>query len=310
MKIFVTGATGFIGRHAVKVLAERGHELMLLLRPDGTEPDDTHYGTRIELLKGDLSDIERWKGSVRDFGPEVVLHLAWEGLPDYSQQMCRKNFEYGMDLFTAVAEAGCKSLVCTGSVWEYKHRVGMLTEDAEVETGNSFTAIKNSLRLSGRAISSEFGVDFYWLRVFYSYGPGQRETSLIPHVIRSLLAGEVPSVKNPDNRNDFVYVRDVAEGIADIVEKQPGGSIYNIGSGYSSSVADIIAHVYKAITAVTDRASMQLPEITDHGKGDDFWADISRIGKDAGWSPKHSLEDGIRETVNYYAELNERTEAI
>lgn len=310
MKIFVTGSTGFIGRNAVKVLAERDHNLMLLVRSEEDNSEVSYYSNDADFVVGDLSDIERWKDSLNNFGPEVVLHLAWEGLPDYSQQICRRNFKYGVDLFTAAAEAGCKSLVCTGSCWEYKNRIGMLNEDAEVETGETFAAIKNSLRLTGKAISSEVGMDLYWIRLFYVYGPRQKESSLIPHVIRSLLAGEIPLVKNPDNRNDFVYVCDVAEGIADIVEKQPGGSIYNIGSGYSSSVADIIAQVYKAITAVTNRVSMQLPEITDHGKGDDFWADISRMGKDAGWSPKHSLEDGIRETVNYYAELNKRTEAV
>lgn len=296
MKIFVTGGTGFIGVHTVQLLAEKGHDLMLLAR----NPDKLHLTAglkrQIRFVCGDLTGLDGWKKKLTNFRPEVLLHMAWEGLPDYGIKMCKANFDYGVSMFILAGEAGCKSVMSLGSCWEYADKHGRLTENAKIDSTKIFPAFKNSLRIAGEAISNEYKMKFYWPRLFFVYGPGQRDTSLIPSVISAIRHGGVPDIKKPANRNDFIYVTDVADALVKILQEKPDGIVYNIGSGYPTPVSKIVSHVYTAMGHENKNALEESACIV----GEDFCADISRIKRDIGWVPKFSCADGIKETVQYY----------
>lgn len=296
MKIFVTGGTGFIGVHTVQLLAEKGHDLMLLLR----NPDKLYLiaglKRQIRFVCGDLTSLDGWKKELTNFRPEVLLHMAWEGLPDYGIKMCKANFDYGVSMFILAGEAGCKSVMSLGSCWEYADKQGELTENAGIDTTKIFPAFKNSLRIAGEAISNEYKMKFYWPRLFFVYGPGQRDTSLIPSVISAVRQGLVPDIKKPANRNDFIYVKDVADALVKILQEKPDGIVYNVGSGFPTSVSEIISHVYTAM----GYENKYVLEARACIVGEDFCADISRIKRDIGWVPKFSCANGIKETVQYY----------
>ena len=292
MKIFVTGGTGFIGRVAVGLLEGRGHELLLLVRDAGRAVDVLGESFAGEFVEGDLSSVGSWKSKLGEWGADAVLHLAWEGLPDYSKEVCERNVKYGRELFLAAAQAGCKCILATGSCWEYKGRQGVLDEESELDLSGAFGACKNSLRLSGEEICREYGVRFYWPRLFYVYGPEQRKTSLIPYIISSLHDEFVPEIRNLNNKHDFVYVDDVAKAIVMIIEKQPDKMVYNIGSGYSTSVRDVVSIVSEIMQC--QQLYSQMNDMLLQQAGEDFWADISRARDDLAWSPAYSMRDGIQ----------------
>lgn len=82
MKIFITGATGFVGRHVMAQIQSGGHEILA----STLEKDkDENSFKNIQWLYGDLGNIESLKPAIRSFDPEVVTHLAWQGIPDYSE---------------------------------------------------------------------------------------------------------------------------------------------------------------------------------------------------------------------------------
>ena len=306
MKIFVTGGTGFIGSHTVKLLVERNHELMLLIRNSRKNNPKLDLEKQVEFVYGDLAKIEGWKRHLMRFKPEIMLHMAWEGLPNYGTDMCMLNLIHGLKLFVTAGEAGCKSIVSTGSCWEYAKRRGALTEESLIGASKIVSAVKNSLRLIGEAVAKEHGMNFYWLRLFFVYGPGQRNTSLIPTIINSIRSGIKPQIRNPANRNDFVFVADVAEAIAFLIEKRPAGIVYNLGSGYSTRVSDIISLVYDAMGCEkhwTDDSSIKSDDDYEN-----FWADITAIRNDVGWSPKYSLAEGIKASIEYYANQAKQVE--
>lgn len=272
---------------------------MMLIRNKECDSDEFEDNDQIRFIIGDLSNIDEWKRSLREFAPDVTLHLAWEGLPDYGDEVCRRNFKYGEKLFAVAAQGGCRCILSAGSCWEYKRRQGELAEVAEIEVGKTFPAAKNDLRLAGEAISKEYGMKFYWPRIFYAYGPGQRKTSLIPYIISSLQDGVVPEIRNLNDKHDFVYVDDVAKAIVMIIEKQPDKMVYNIGSGHSTSVRDVVSIVSEIMRC--QHLYSQMNDMLLQQAGDDFWADISRAKDDLGWSPMYSISDGVKEVVRYYA---------
>jgi dTDP-6-deoxy-L-talose 4-dehydrogenase (NAD+) len=227
--------------------------------------------------------------------------MAWEGIPNYDYPTSTRNLIHSLKLLMMLAEIGCKKILCTGSCWEYGQKSGMLNEDSSVKPSNVFTAAKHSLYLMGREIAQENAMNFIWTRLFYVYGPGQKSHSLIPHIITAIQSGKQPNIKTPHSRNDFVYVGDVARAISLLVTKDTAHDVYNIGSGYSTEILDIINMVYQYYGY--KMKSFPPDSIASNAAPVDFWADISRMDKDVGWAPAYGIEDGIKNTIESYKKI-------
>lgn len=263
MRIFITGGTGFIGKHLVKKLREdKNNELFLLSK--------------------DLADIKTWKKEVKDFKPEATIHLAWEGLPDYSAETSIKNLKYGLDLMNVLAQTGCKTVLAVGTCWEILE-----------QPFNAFSAAKNALHLLGREIAKENNINFIWARLFYVYGPKQRETSLIPYLINCQRKGKTPEIKNPEAKNDFIYIEDVVEALAAIIKKCQKNAVYNIGSGKLTGIQEIMKIIFP------DFEILESEDNLDNGP----CADILKIKKEIGWEPKTNINQGIKKMIDYNKRL-------
>ncbi|GAG07973.1 unnamed protein product, partial [marine sediment metagenome] len=171
MRVFVTGGTGFIGSHVVNKLIDEGHDLLLLVLEGEAVKS---YTQNVTVIKGDLSNIKKWNEELRYFSPDIAIHMAWEGIPNYDEQTSNRNLEYGLDLIKILGEIGCKRIIATGSCWEYGKKTGEISEDIEINPSNPFTIAKNALREKGIEIAKENNMEFIWVRFFYVYGPGQK----------------------------------------------------------------------------------------------------------------------------------------
>lgn len=289
-KIFITGGTGFIGTNVIKKLREE-NEILLLV--PAAERKTSKGIPKVKTIFGDLSNISKWKNKVIDFKPQATVHMAWEGLPRYDSETSIKNLHYGLDLINMLAETTCKRVLVTGSCWEYGKQKGKLKEDITLKPFNVFTAAKNSFHWLGEEIAKGNNMQFIWTRIFYVYGPGQRKDSLVPYIIRCIKEGKEPTIKTPLAKNDFIYVGDVAEAISMIIKKCNKSSVYNIGSGKSTSVQDIIKIVYNNLNP--HHESKEPPK--SNTSFDNFWADISKIKREIGWKPKTTIKEGIKRTL-------------
>jgi len=294
MKIFITGGTGFIGKHLIKKLSNNGnHEILLLSRNKSYnyKDDSGLEKSNIKILEGDLSNIKDWEGKIKEFSPEVAVHLAWEGIPNYDSEMSFKNLKYGLDLLSMLKVIGCKKIIFTGSCWEYGKQKGCLNEKSVINSYNTFTSAKNALHWMGKYMAEENDdIQFIWIRPFYVYGPGQKKTSLIPYIIDSIKENKILDLKTPHAKNDFVYVEDVADAIILLLEKAKGSNVYNIGSGCLTSVNEIMNVVYANLNIKSDFKSIISQKEVLY---DSFWADLSKIKNEVGWIPKVDIKEGI-----------------
>lgn len=291
MKIFVTGGSGFVGKHVVNKLAEnRDNELSVLSR---SEKSKSLLPSNIKIIVGDLSNINEWADELRRFQPEVTIHLAWQGIPDHGYEMSYKNLTNSLNLFVLLREIQCKKIICPGSCWEYGQKTGIMDEKKPLIPTDPFTAAKVAIYLMGQDVFKDTDTKFIWARFFYVYGPGQRAASLIPHIIKSVSEGKKPDIRTPNARNDFVYVKDVADALHELVLKGNSG-IYNIGYGSTMSVKEIIGVVSKKMKFNIDLNT--LAGVNEEKV--DFWADLSKIKADTGWTPKTDIKEGIENYID------------
>jgi nucleoside-diphosphate-sugar epimerase len=240
------------------------------------------------MVTGDLTETGSWQDAVHAFKPASCVHLAWQGLPDYSPEACQRNFDASVRLFDTLASAGTSRVVVAGSCWEYGNARGAISEDAVAQQPGVFASTKIDLlnQLRGRAGAS--GLGFGWARIFFVYGPGQRRTSLIPHVCASYAEGRPPDVRRPEAVEDFVHIDDVAAALVALTEPAVPSGVYNVGSGQPTRVADIVNRI-----AVLHG---QAPPYPAAEGANGLWADTKRIFEATGWRARIDIADGLART--------------
>lgn len=283
MKIFITGASGFIGRNLLPVL--RGHDLLCLSHSQVIQ----HEGQNIKVVTGDLDKPESYTDALDQFRPDCCIHLAWHGLPDYSVENSAKNLVSGISLVENLVKVGCKKVFIIGSCWEYGSALGAVSENDESNELAVFASFKTSLRIISDSICRESNTTLVWGRAFFVYGSGQRMNALIPTCYRDFKNREEPRINNPLARNDFVHISDVVDSIRVLVESEESSGIYNIGSGVSSAV-------WEVVNMVASELGLPLPYKDMPITLDGNFANMARM-REHNWVPKMMLAQGISGTV-------------
>jgi UDP-glucose 4-epimerase len=294
VKILVTGATGFIGRHLVPVLQNENFDLAILARSSSTG------FSNIKTIEGSLTNLDAFKNKVKEFNPDVCVNLAWQGIPDYSHKISKKNLDQTIGLIDFLLdETSCRKIIMSGSCFEYGKAVGEVSENTAEENILPFAWAKNSIKNYLALRSLEKGTSWVWMRLFYVFGPGQRSNSLIPSLVSAARQRQPSPIRNPFNANDFVYVDDVATAIKTAAIQNIESGIYNIASGYLYKVSDIWQLVNKKF------ANETAFQVTQNGNKDNSFAsavgcfaDIKKAKQLLNWAPKWTVEDGIKHFID------------
>ena len=299
MKLLITGASGFIGQHLVKKLIEQGHTIFAISRSADLQYVSNNTDNLI-YFKSSLELENRTLERIKDFEPEILIHLAWEKIPDFSFETSFENLRNHIHFFRNIFTiTSLKKIIVTGSCWEYNKKLGVCTESDICISDNFFTWAKNSLRDFLQFECLQKNINFIWSRIFYVYGPEQRIESLIPSVIESIRNGLMPELKTPSNANDFIYVDDVAEGLLQFAINDISSGIYNLGSGKSMPVIDVVSSIENSLNGNGILSKELLTRTKQSNKDTDFWADMTKTFSTIKWKPRISLAMGVEKMINY-----------
>ncbi|WP_354442156.1 NAD-dependent epimerase/dehydratase family protein [Methylobacterium sp. 1973] len=288
-RIVLTGATGFVGAHAIPALQARGFEIHALgRRPPAAE---------VAFHPVDLLDA----ASVRDVLDAVrashLLHLAWYAEPGLYWRSA-VNLEWvaaSIALVRAFREAGGVRAVAAGTCAEYAWGPDRLREDAPCAPATLYGAAKDGTRRILEAYAGETGLSFAWGRLFFLYGPGEKPGRLVGDAIRLLTAGARFRTSPGYQRRDFSHVADAAAAFAALVDSPVVGTV-NIGSGSAAPIRVIL----ERIALLTGR-----PDLIDFGarplsasEPASIEADVERLHQEVGFAPYYDLNSGLAHTLN------------
>ena len=238
MKIAITGATGFIGQHVRNVLAKTDNDVVLVVRHVERVGDKS---AREEIVAADLSQARTdW---FQLFGrPDIVLHLAWGGLPNY-MDCYHVDVELPTQLrfLTALIKSGLKKLGVTGTCYEYGISSGALSEDQETNPNTPYGIAKDRLRKELFKLRSTQHFDITWARIFYPYGEGQSESSIYSQLTRAISNNEKEfAIGSGTQMLDFIQVTTVAKALLAFVTEIKGIGLINVGSGEPQTVIEFV----------------------------------------------------------------------
>lgn len=296
MKILITGATGFIGKHVCRKIISQGHEVIALSRSDISERNEEAIFNSITWIQSSLALTAENLDRIKIAQPELVIHLAWENIPDFSYDTSFKNLRDHIGFFHEILKIlSIKKIIVAGSCWEYGKKHGVCMESDPCISGNYFTWAKNSLREFLQVECLNMNIVLIWTRVFYAYGLGQRSEALIPTIINNLSSKIVPDIKTPKNENDYIYIEDIVMAFEQFIEQNVKSGIYNIGSGSPISVLDVVRTAEKIISGDEKMTNLLSQTSLNTKKESDFWASMEKTNSALKWKPKISLSEGIKE---------------
>jgi len=293
LRIVITGASGFIGKPLSGNLSGLGHDVLAIARKIPINSNSTS----ISWLEADLSAPSTYKNSIKAFCPEVVIHLAWQDIPDFSLEKSQLNLHQSKDFLSFIFSIkSCKKLLIPGTCWEYSNPQGECLETDQALPYNEFTRAKHSLRLWAEVLCKEESISLAWFRVFYVYGPGQRSESLIPTILTHLKKGRLPNISTPQNSNDFIFIDDIVNAFIIATNSKFVSGIYNLGSGMSTSVLDVCRYAEEIVLNSSALTNKLAAESQTKSIKLNYWAGIAVTKESFNWLPKINLLDGITQT--------------
>lgn len=301
--LLVTGASGFIGRHAVRALAARGYRLIALSR----HPESANRaleGAPIEWRFCDLLRSDDVTRAVEEAEARTLVHLAWDVTPGYWRSAANLAWlEASLRLVRTFRAAGGRRVVSAGTCAEYDWAdpaiaLGPIAElRARFAPLTFYAAAKRAFHMALEHYARTDGLSAAWGLVFFPYGEAERSERLVPQVTRALFAGRRPETTEGRQIRDYLDARDAGAAFAALAESDVEGPV-NIASGRGVAVRRVIELIQAEIAPTADIAfgALQARPNDPHR----LVADVSRLTEEVGFRPQIALEDGIRDAVAWW----------
>lgn len=294
MRVFLTGATGFLGGAIARELIARGHECAALARDAGKL---SPLAGNLPAVEGDLFEPESYRAALARFAPDALLHCAWRGVEGAARNDIRQldNLPAAGRLVEAAIDCGARVVVGVGSQGEYGQKNGKISEVDRPEPTTLYGVTKLAAGNAMLNIAAARGVRAAWGRVFSLYGPGDDGPWLVPGLIRAFREGRSPDLTACEQTWEFTHVRDAASAFAALLETPDARGIFNVGSGAPVNLKRAVLMLRDLVAPSIEPRFGAVPYRPDQVMH--LEADIERICGAAGWRPRITLEEGFAETV-------------
>jgi UDP-glucose 4-epimerase len=301
MRCFVTGSTGFIGSHLIRLLLEGDCHVGALIRPNSNPWRIRDVLTRLHIISGDLTEVDRVAPIIREFDPDIIFHLGWQGVNNRfwdDPAQVSSNLYGSLKLLKIARDVNCKCWVGLGSQAEYGPHDGVLAEDLPTQPKTVYGVTKLCVGLLSSKLCEVYDIRFVWLRLLATYGAMDDPVHLIPYVIQCLLRGQKPVLTSGEQRWDYLYVTDAARAIWQSATCPTVQGTLNLCSGESVSVRSIVQRLRDLIDPELPLGLGEIPYNPDQSMN--LEADGSLLRQITGWAPQVSLDEGLRMTVTWY----------
>ena len=325
--VLVTGGAGFIGSNFLLRMVSRYPDVRFINLDLLTYAGNLMNLASIEsaenyvFVQGDVADPELVRRLFEEHGITTVVHFAAESHVDRSimapLDFVRTNTIGTVTVLEAARgawdSAGCASdsyrfyHISTDEVFGSLGPDGYFTEDTPYDPRSPYSASKAASDHFVRAYHHTYGLPVVISNCSNNYGPFQFPEKLIPLAIVNAMSEEaVPIYGKGENVRDWLYVEDHCEAIDLVLRNGISGRTYAVGGGADIRNIELVHALLDAVDEVLEKepgTSRRLIRFVTDRPGHDFRyaMDFSRISKELGWSPKHTLEDGLRKTVSWYA---------
>src|SRR5262245_2872123 len=313
-RAFVTGATGFVGAHVARFLAENGAQVVCLQRDEAriNSLDLFDLRNKVNVVHGSVEDLALVQRALNEYEVEAVFHLAAQALVGAANRSPLSTFETNIRGTYMLLEAcrltpTVKRVVVASSDKAYGSHVELpYSEDHSLNGIFPYDASKVCTDVLARSYAKNYGMAVAVTRFANIYGLGDLNMSrVIPGTIASVLRGEAPVIRSDGTPvRDFVYADDAARGYLLMAEKIDGiaGEAANFGSGSPVRILDLVNQIIH-LAGEDGRlsAKVMLKSKIEHEIDAQFLAS-ERAHTRLGWNAEIDLQEGLERSIAWYRE--------
>jgi nucleoside-diphosphate-sugar epimerase len=241
-KVLVTGATGFIGNYVVEHLLNQGNTV-IASSSNREKASSYNWFNRVEYVEFDLKQFRSSDNYFQYFkSPDALIHLSWEGLPNYKSLFhFEENLPGHYDFLKNIITNGCNNISVTGTCFEYGMKEGKLSEDMCCIPDNPYALAKDSLNKFLHELSKQYPFTLKWIRLFYLFGKGQNPKSLFSQLDLALENGDrIFNMSGGEQVRDYLPVEMAAEYIVKVAMQNKVNGIINCCSGNPVKIKDMV----------------------------------------------------------------------
>lgn len=277
MRVLVTGATGFIGSHVVSELLRKNCQVIAVGKYPG-EVEAHEWSSQVQYVPCDLN-VGRDNFYEYFQHPDLLIHLAWEGLPNYKDLFhIERNLFSNYAFLKNMLEHGLKDVAVTGTCLEYGMQSGALHEGMKTEPATPYGLAKDTLRKFLQQLQTKVDFKLKWIRLFYMYGRGQNPKSILSQLERTLKNGEtVFNMSGGRQIRDYLPVEQVAKYIVKVSLQNGVTGIINCCSGKPVTIRQMVEdYLEKRQEAI--ELNLGYYPYPDY-EPMEFWGDTSRLDR-------------------------------
>ena len=311
----VTGGAGFGGAHLCAELLSRGAKVYVYDRHFSNDSYLVFAGLadRVNFIQGDIRDLEYLKMVTTRFEIENIFHLAAQAIKPqsnvipYETSVVNALGTYNvLETVRTAKQSPHLVFASTGGYYGTFFSENLIKEDSPPLVGdNIYSATKVAGDIAVRYYANIFGIKAATCRFMQTYGPGDTQFSrIIPITVKYLMNGQHPKLTRCDGTPqwDFMHVRDMARAYIAVAEniEEVSGEAFNFGGGSPISVKELVVLISKIFTGKEIEPVILMPP---SGILQKTCLDISKAKSLLGWEPEISLEEGLKETIDWYREI-------
>lgn len=311
-KVAVTGGAGFIGSHLTEALLDRGCDVTVLVhynsfgRRGWIDFLPAEKQAKLHVFSGDIRDPNGVREALAEC--ETVFHLAaLIGIP-YSYHSpdtyVDTNVKGTLNVLQAARATGAQVIHTSTSEIYGTAQFVPITEEHPVNPQSPYAATKSGADFLALTFHRSFGMPVTVVRPFNTYGPRQSTRAIIPTIITQLLAGDgTLTLGSVTPTRDLNYVADTAEGFIRAAECEAAtGEVVNLGTGREISVGDLAVMIGRMMGKEVRIGSAEERLRPEKSEVERLLADPSKMERVTGWRPAHSLETGLKATIDWFTQ--------
>ena len=292
--VWLSGARGFVGEYVRRSFLEAGYIVKCLSNSVSNDENiiQVDYSKRDQIRKVfETHDV-----------PETFIHLGWGNVYEpHHESHITSNLEEGINLLDELYSCGVKRFLSIGSSSEYGDKTGLLQETYSATEGvNNYVIGKQRLAKYGLEAAEKLNRIFVHVRLFYTYGVGQKHNSLINQLFTTYVQGGKMSLSPCVHYRDYLHIAEAAEGIRKIAGVNQPGTI-NLGSGKVIQLREFVQLLWNELGADPDLLVFGSHDVpTSEQSQPRSFADLSTLKNRTQWSPSLSIGEGIKKMVERF----------